>query len=179
MTGTPDLGPLADVRCELENGLATLIFIRTLRHRPERVWRALVEPVEQLEWLPFVSDRPLDSPGPARLRMTDDGASTGALDCEVLQVDYPHLLVFRWGDDLLTWDLQADGTNTVLTLRHRTALPDHLSSFAAGWHVCIAVLGLFLEGRPVGRIVGSRAVQAGSQDLKAQYSARLRLPNDN
>ncbi len=179
MRGTLDLGPLADVRSEIVNGLATLIFTRTLRHRPERVWRALVEPYEQLEWLPFVSNRPLDSPGPARLRMTDGSTDTGLLDGEVLEARYAHLLVYRWGDDLLTWDLQSDDASTVLTLRHTTTLPDHLSSFAAGWHVCIAVLDRFLEGHPVGRIVGPRAVQAGAAELKAQYSARLGLPKDN
>lgn len=175
MSGAPDLGPLADVRSEIGNGLATLIFTRTLRHRPDRVWRALVEPSEQLEWLPFVSDRPLDSSGSARLRMTDDSSGTGLLDGEVLEAEHARLLVFRWGDDVLTWELQSDGARTILTLRHTTALPDHLSSFAAGWHVCIAVLDLFLEGHPVGRIVGPRAGQAGAAELKAQYSARLGL----
>ncbi|WP_137109725.1 SRPBCC domain-containing protein [Rhodobacter sp. SY28-1] len=179
MSGALDLGPLADVRSEIWNGLATLIFTRTLCHRPERVWRALVEPSEQLEWLPFVSDRPLDSLGPARLRMTDDSADTGLLDGEVLEADFARLLVFRWGEDVLTWDLQSDDTNTVLILRHTTTLPDHLSSFAAGWHVCIAVLDRFLESCPVGRIVGLRAIRAGAPELKALYSARLGLPKND
>lgn len=176
MSDTPDLGPLADVRSEIGSGSATLIFTRTLRHPPERVWRALVEPTEQVEWMPFVSDQPLDRPGPARLRMTDDSTDNGVLDGEVLKSDHARLLVFRWAEDVLTWELQADGTHTVLILRHATTLPDHLSSFAAGWHVCIAVLDRFLEGRPVGRIVGLRAIQAGAPGLKAQYSARLGLP---
>jgi hypothetical protein len=43
-----ELGPLAAVTREI-GGTVTLIFTRTLRHPPEKVWRALTEPTEQLE----------------------------------------------------------------------------------------------------------------------------------
>lgn len=164
-----DLGPLADVTREIGEDTATLIFIRALRHPPEKVWRALIEPSEQLEWLPFVSDRALDAIGPARLRMTDGSDEPNVLDGEVLKSEHARLLHYRWGDDLLTWQLIPQGTGTLLTLRHTTETPEHLSSFAAGWHICIAVAERFIDGRPIGRVVGEKAMEFGWTELDDQY----------
>lgn len=168
-----ELGPLADVSREIGEHTATLIFTRTLRHTAERVWRALIEPTEQLEWMPFVADRPLEGLGPAKLRMTDGSMDAVMLEGEVLKSEHARLLVYRWGNDLLSWELSSKDGHTILTLRHTTMTPDRISSFAAGWHVCIAVLDRFLEGRPVGRIVGKRALDIGALDLKSQYHAQL------
>lgn len=168
-----ELGPLADVTREIGADTATLIFTRTLRHSPEKVWRALTEPTEQLEWMPFVSDRALDDLGPVKLRMTDGSEGTEAMEGEVLQSKHARLLSYRWGDDLLTWELKPQGTGTLLTLRHETTTPEHLSSFAAGWHICIAVAERFMDGRPIGRVVGQKAMAFGWKKLNEQYQAEL------
>ena len=170
-----ELRPLADVSREIGEDTATLIFTRTLRHTPERVWRALIEPTEQLEWMPFVSDRTLDDIGPAKLRMTDDGEDTKATEGEVLQSEYARLLSYRWGDKLLTWALRPQGTGTLLTLRHETKTPEHLSSFAAGWHICIAVAERLMDGRPIGRVVGQKAMEFGWAKLNEQYGVKLSM----
>lgn len=98
------LSPLAHVSRELGDGEATLIFVRHLRHPPAKVWRALTEPREQLEWLPFVASRALDRQGPVTLRMTDqeNGPESAA---EILVAEPHRRLAFQWGDDLLTWEL--------------------------------------------------------------------------
>lgn len=165
-------GPLAKVTRELGDGEATLIFVRRLRHGPAKVWRALTDPAEQLEWMPFVADRALDRKGPVTLRMTDQ-ENGPASEAEVVAVEAEKLLSYRWGDDLLTWELKPSGAGTELTLRHRTKTPDNLSSFAAGWHICIAVLERFLDGRPVGRIVGEAAASYGWEKLNAEYQEKL------
>lgn len=166
-------GPLADVSREIGKDSATLIFTRILCHPPERVWRALIEPAEQLEWLPFVADRTLDNLGAVKLRMTDDSKDAEMLEGEVLESERPRLLIYRWGSDVLTWELSPHETGTMVTLRHMTKLPEQLSTFAAGWHICIVVLERFLDGRPVGRIVGPKAMEFGWMMLKEQYGEKL------
>lgn len=163
-------GPLAEVSRELGDGEATLVFIRRLRHPPPKVWRALTEPSEQLEWMPFVASRALDREGPFTLRMTDEenGPESAA---EVVVVESQRRLAFQWGADLLTWELEPDGAGTRLTLRHRTKTPDMIASFAAGWHICLDVCALYLDGRPVGRIVGKDAFDHGWQALNDAYQA--------
>lgn len=165
-------GPLAEVSREIGDGEATLVFRRVLAHPPEKVWRALTQPKEQIEWMPFVSDRDIGAPGPFILRMTDreDAEESAA---EVLKAEPARLLQFTWGDDVLTWEFQSEGTGTRLTLRHRTAMPEHIASFAAGWHICIDVMDRFLAGNPVGPIVGSAAMEHGWQGLNNAYAEVL------
>ena len=165
-------GPLAEVSREIGDGGATLFFRRALPHPPEKVWRALTQPKEQIEWMPFVSDRDIGAPGPFILRMTDreDAEESAA---EVLKAEHARLLQFTWGDDVLTWELEPEGTGTRLTLRHRTAMPEHIASFAAGWHICIDVMARFLQNDPVGPIVGDAAMDFGWQDLHDAYAGIL------
>lgn len=165
--------PLAEVRRLIGEHTATLVFTRTLMHSPEKVWRALTEPREQLEWLPYVADRAMDSVGPVRLTMTDGGEVPVTLDGEVLECTYAKSLSYRWGEDLLTWELKPSGGGTVLTLRHETKLVDKIAGFAAGWHICIDVAQRFLDGAPVGRIVGHDALEAGWPELHRAYLEKL------
>lgn len=166
-------GPLADVSREIGDGEATLIFRRRLGHAPEKIWRALTKPEEQIEWMPFVADRDIAAVGSFMLRMTDrEEAEERA--AEVLAAEPARLLRYRWGDDVLTWELEPEGDGTRLTLRHLTKMPDQIASFAAGWHICIDVLARFLAGQPVGAIVGEDAMLYGWKELNEAYSARLK-----
>jgi uncharacterized protein YndB with AHSA1/START domain len=45
------------------------VFVRDLRHAPERVFRALTDPAELAAWAPFDADRDLAAAGPATLTM--------------------------------------------------------------------------------------------------------------
>ena len=165
-------GPLAKVSREVGHGDAALIFVRRFRHGPTKVWRALTDPREQLQWLPFVADRMMDSPGPVTLRMTDSAegqTSTG----DIVAVEPQKRLSYSWGDELLIWELKPVGTGTELTLTHRTKSPESMSSFAAGWHICLDVAERFMDGRPVGRIVGNEAFDYGWAKLNADYQEEL------
>jgi hypothetical protein len=45
---------------------------------------------------------------------------------------------------------------------------------AAGWHLCLDILGRHLDGRPVGRIVGMEAMKFGGwQRLHAEYARQF------
>ncbi len=52
----------------------------------------------------------------------------------------PSLLELRWADDVLRFDLQADGPGCILRLR--VTFPEHgkAARDAAGWHVCLEQL---------------------------------------
>jgi hypothetical protein len=66
-----DTGPIAEVDCCPEGDRWTLIFVRTFRHSPERVWAALTDPDQLRKWAPFDADRDLGRVGDATLTMVD------------------------------------------------------------------------------------------------------------
>ena len=43
----------------------TLILVRELRHSPEKVWQALIDPAQLREWAPFDADGSLGTVGAA------------------------------------------------------------------------------------------------------------------
>src|ERR1700729_2031024 len=45
----------------------TLILVRELRHSPEKVWQALIDPAQLREWAPFVTDGSLGAVGTVKL----------------------------------------------------------------------------------------------------------------
>jgi uncharacterized protein YndB with AHSA1/START domain len=163
-----DPGPLAHVA---RDG-ATLVFVRDLRHPPEAVWAALTEPGQVGAWAPYTTDRDLGAVGPATLTMID-GDTAVPMDSEVLRAEPPALLEYRWGGDLLRWELAPTGTGTRLTLRHTVTDPDTAPMVAAGWHICLAVADRLLAGHPVGPIRGRDALDHGWEELRDRYRDRL------
>lgn len=167
-----DPGPLAAARHHADGERWTLVFIRHLRHPPAKVWAALTDPEQLRQWAPFDADRDLATTGPASLRMTD-GQTTEDSPANVLRAVAPELLEYLWGDDLLRWELAADGTGTRLTLRHTVGSPEWLPRTAAGWHLCLVVAERLLDGAPIGRIAGHDAKQYGWERLHDAYAAKL------
>ena len=150
----------------------TLVFVRELRHTPEKVWAALTEPAQVGAWAPFTTDRDLGSTGDATLTMIDGDVSED-LPAEVTQSERPTLLEYRWGDDLLRWELAATEAGTELTLRHTVAERDFVPKAAAGWHLCFDVMEHLLDGQPIGPIRGRDAMNHGWQELHDEYASVL------
>jgi uncharacterized protein YndB with AHSA1/START domain len=150
------------------DGAWTLIFVRELRHAPERVWAALTDPAEIDRWAPYAASRPLATTGDATLTMVD-GAERVDLPSTVLIADEPRLLEHTWGADRLRWELESSATGTRLTLRHSSPNAGIEAQVAAGWHLCVAVLERLLDGDPVGVIRGHEARDHGWEDLRAAY----------
>jgi uncharacterized protein YndB with AHSA1/START domain len=165
-------GPLADVSRQDIDGRPTLVFVRTLRHPPERVWAALTVPDEIRQWAPFVSDRNLTDLGTVTLRMTDSDRGQ-EFPGMVRHAVPPSLLEFTWGDDPLRWELDPEGRGTRLTLHHGVEGPDWLSKVAAGWHLCLVVAERFMDGKPIGPIVGEAAKAYGWEKLNDAYGEAL------
>src|SRR5262245_57898523 len=100
-----DPGPLADVASEVDQGRATLVFVRQLRHPVDAVWAALTDATQLAEWAPFTASRDLDAEGDATLTMID-GDTRVPLAATVHRVEPPRLLEYSWGHDLLSWRLE-------------------------------------------------------------------------
>ena len=169
-------GPLADVDSSAaEDGRWTLLFVRDLRHPREKVWAALTEPAQLSEWSPYITDRNLGTAGHATLTMID-GDTTEDLPATVTRADAPTLLEYVLGSDLVRWELAATEFGTRLTLRHTVEGRDWVPKVAAGWHLCLDVAELLLDGRPIGPIRGNEARNYRWDELNQAYAEKLSIP---
>lgn len=173
-----DPGPLGDATATPADGKRwTLVFVRELRHPPEKVWAALTDPDQLDRWAPFRSDRNLGDLGTATLMMID-GDNAEPLQATVHRAEPPNLLEYNWGPDLLRWELRPTDPpgGTRLSLTHTVADHTWLAKVAAGWHLCLEVAARLLDGHPVGVIRGRDAMNYGWLDLHDAYAAKLGLP---
>ena len=100
-----------------------LRFVRRVPHPPAKVWRALTEPEQLAHWFPG-----------------------GAIEGEVLERQEERVLEFRWGTDLVRFELQPDGDGTQLTLLDTLEALGKAARDGAGWHVCLDELERVLDG---------------------------------
>jgi uncharacterized protein YndB with AHSA1/START domain len=144
----------------------TLIFVRELRHPPEKVWQALTDPAHLREWAPFETDGNLGTVGTVKLTWV--GTPT-PLETRVTRADAPKVLEY----DDTRWELEALGSGTRLTLWHNIDRR-FISWGAAGWHISFDVLDHLLSGTPIGHIVGAEVMKfAGWQRLNAEYAKQF------
>lgn len=161
----------AEVRKEGEKW--TLVLVRNLRHSPEKVWQALIDPAQLREWAPFDADGSLGTVGTVKL--TWMGNRTTPVETKVTRAEAPKVL--EYGD--LRWELESVGGGTRLTL---WASIDRrfVSMGAAGWHISLDVLDRLLGGTPIGRIAGGSAMHfEGWQRLNTEYAKQfgVEVPN--
>lgn len=148
----------------------TLVLVRDLAHPPAMVWSALTDPEQLRQWAPFEADRHLGSTGTARLS-TVGTPQPHVTETKITRADAPSVLEFNWGGQDLRWELKPVKGGTRLTLWHNIDR-NFISMGAAGWHICFDVLEHFLDGQPIGRIVGPDAMKFGGwQRLKREYDA--------
>lgn len=136
------------------DGRSAIRFERELAHSPERVWRAIVDPVELTAWFPCRIDGDLTTVG-AELRFAfeDDPASEEITTGRVLEVEHASRLRFTWADEELRIELEpVDGDDGAVGARTRLVFsdlmpPEHeptAARTAAGWHSCLDDLDDFL-----------------------------------
>ena len=143
----------------------TLILVRELRHSPEKVWQALIDPAQLREWAPFVVDGSLGTVGTVNLTWV--GTPT-PLETRITRADAPYLL--EYGD--IRWELEASSGGTRLTLWHSIDRR-FIAMGAAGWHICFDVLDRFLGGSSIGRIVAGEAMKFDWRRLNAEYAKQF------
>ena len=166
-TPGPASGARVDKDAPKDENQWTLIFVRELRHSPEKVWEALTDPEQLREWAPFDVEGNLGTAG-TTVKLTWAG-SPQAFDATVTEADAPKVLAF--GD--IRWELEAFGEGTRLTLWHSIDRR-FIAWGAAGWHIAFDVLDRLLAGEPMERIVGADAMQfEGWRRLGAEYAEQF------
>jgi len=166
-------GPATGARVEKTGDRWTLVLVRELHHPPEKVWRALTDPDELRQWAPYDSDKNLGRAG-TQVTLTTVGApSPHVVQTTVKRADAPNELEFEWGGGDLRWELRPHGSGTRLTLWAKIDRR-YVAMGAAGWHICLDVLGHLLDGDAIGRMAGVAVLQfEGWQRLNAEYGKQF------
>ena len=160
-------GPASGAQVRKDGEKWTLILVRELRHSPEKVWEALIEPAQLREWAPFEADGSLGTVG-ATVKLTWVGTAQVS-ETRVTRADAPRVLEFSD----MRWELEPVVRGTRLTLWHSIDRR-FISWGAAGWHICIDVLDHLIGGTPIGRMAGAEAIQFGGwHRLVAEYAKQF------
>ena len=138
-----------DATLEQDGPRYTLLVERRLAHPPEKVWRVLIERELLKQWFPCDVEGEWRVGAELRfvfLHGEGEGLSEEELRGEVLAVDPPRLLEFRWGAHLLKYELTPDGSGCGFYLSESFEDPSWGARNAAGWEMCLENLDLLLEG---------------------------------
>jgi uncharacterized protein YndB with AHSA1/START domain len=170
-------GPASGARVQKDGEKWTLVVERELRHSPEKVWQALIDPAQLREWAPFDADGSLGTVG-NKVNLTTVGApGPHVTETTVKRADAPKVLEYNWGGFDMRWELEPSAGGTRLTLWH-TIDRRFISWGAAGWHICFDVMDRHLAGQPIGRMVGPETMKfAGWQRLNGEYAKQFGAEN--
>ena len=127
----------------------TLSVEHRLNHSPAKVWRALTERDFLRQWYP--ADVVGDWSVGAKLEFLFEpeqhaDVTEDDLHGEVLAVEEPALLEYRWGSHSMRFELAEDGGGCRLTLSESFNEKAWSARNAAGWEMCIENLALILDG---------------------------------
>jgi len=136
----------ADGTLSVRDGRYVLRFERRLRHPADQVWQALTEPDALRHWFPQEVDGDLSVGGKLRFSFAEDGKAP-EFHGVVLECDPPRVLAYTWGEDTLRWELVPDGEGGCRLIFTDTILEQGKAARdGAGWHVCLDMLGAWLDG---------------------------------
>jgi uncharacterized protein YndB with AHSA1/START domain len=157
----------------------TLRIQRLLPGPVERVWAYLTESDLRRQWL-AAGPMELRLGGAVQLVWRNDELSSQAeqrppgmeaehsLTSQITRLDPPRLLAFGWGGGDVTFELEAQGPQVLLTVTHRRLVErSMLLNVSAGWHAHLDVLVARLSGREPGPF------WSAWNRLRADYAGRL------
>lgn len=121
-----------------------LRFTQELAHPVDRVWRAVTEAEHLNAWFPMRIRGDWVVGGP--LTFADPEGRGPEFTGQVLAYQPPSLLEFSWGTDVLRLELRPHGTGSTLTLLDTFEELGKAARDAAGWHVCLDLLAVHLDG---------------------------------
>ena len=128
-----------------ENGLFVLRFERHLAHPALKVWQALTDAAALHHWFPQDVTADL-RPGGKMLFSFRNGEGIPPFDGEVLEFDPPRVFAFRWGTDLLRWELRPADDGCLLIFTDTLTEGGKAARDGAGWHVCLEALQAWIDG---------------------------------
>lgn len=166
-------GPASGAQVKKDGEMWTLVLTRELRHKPEKVWRALTDPAHLREWAPFDVDRNLNTAG-ATVKFSWVGSLTAQVsEIKITRADAPKVLEYNWGEANTRWELEPIAGGTRLTMWHSLDRR-FIAMGAAGWHICFDVLDHLLGGTPIGRMAGVEVMKFGGwQRLHKEYAQQF------
>ena len=118
----------------------SISFEFDLHHAPEKVWRALTDPVLLAEWLLPVRDLEL-APGAAfTFKAQPQPGWDGTVDCRLLEIEAQRKLSYAWSvpflDTVVTFTLTPTAVGTRLSLVQSGFKPHQKKNFGGaryGW----------------------------------------------
>ena len=111
-----------------------------LHHSPEKVWRALTDPVLLTEWLLPVVGLKLEPGTPFTFKTQPYPGWDGTVNCRILEIDAHKKLSYSWVvgdmDTVVTFTLTPTAPGTRLSLVQSGFTPDQKQNFGGaryGW----------------------------------------------
>jgi uncharacterized protein YndB with AHSA1/START domain len=125
----------------IDHEARSIVVERDLPHPPQKVWRALTQPLLMQEWL-MQNDFEAIVGRPFTLR-----ADWGIVECRVLAVEAHKMLSYSWAayglESVVTWTLQPSDHGTRLRMEHSGFRPDQEPAYQGakqGWQQFFAKL---------------------------------------
>lgn len=118
----------------------SLSFEFDLHHPPEKVWRALTDPLLLAEWLLPVVDLSLKPGAAFTFKAPPQPGWDGIVNCRMLEIEAQRKLSYTWVvgdvDTIVTFTLTPTASGTRLSLVHSGFKPDQKAAFGGarfGW----------------------------------------------
>lgn len=119
----------------------TLTFEFELTHKPEKVWRALTDPVLLTEWLLPVTGLKLETGTAFTFKTQPYPGWDGTVNCKMLEIEAQKKLSYAWVvgemlDTVVTFTLTPTAAGTRLSLVQSGFKPDQKQNFGGaryGW----------------------------------------------
>ncbi|MGH7460751.1 MAG: SRPBCC family protein [Longimicrobiales bacterium] len=118
----------------------SIAFELDLRHAPEKVWRALTDPVLLEEWLLPVLDHKLEQGATFTFKAQPQPGWDGTVNCRFVEIEVHRKLSWRWVvgdiDTVVTFTLEPTLSGTRLSLVQSGFKPDQKQNFGGaryGW----------------------------------------------
>lgn len=137
-----------------------VVIHRTLNAPADMVWRALTDISLLQQWLSFFPDFKAEVGFETRFKLGPSEDRQYNHICQVTEVEDGRKLTYSWrfenipGDSYVTFELEAQGEQTLLTLTHRIteAFPSDnpdlaAEGFATGWTYTADALKNFVESQ--------------------------------
>lgn len=150
MTDSPAIAPEHDSAIGTrEDGRAFIRFERRLSHPIDRVWAALVEPDQIIEWLCHRVEIEPRVGGQYTMWLGEVGGEKPEEVGQITVFEPPQVLEADGADGgTLRWELRSDGAGCVLTFTDVRPPGERASnSVRAGWHIRMDQLPEALDGR--------------------------------
>ena len=137
----------ADGVLERSGDASVLRFRRKLVQPPDTVWAALTEDEHLEGWFPTTIEGARVAGAPLHYAFRHGEGEP--FDGRMTAFEPPSLMELRWADDLLRFELEADGSGCILSLTVTFSEHGKAARDATGWHVCLGQLSFVCAGAPL------------------------------